>query len=826
MSKCIVFVIETVTKHPNTFKPHQPFMSELKMGQKIHSHGIELYINSQLISQGGNSTNVIAIDNRNYHHCTQDIYFTDKSVYYDTKTKSLQKISYGIIQQIHQIIALINMFSEYTHCIIVTFKDDTDYPYISNIMEISDVNIKKIINKIWILNIDKKNTDNYDVAYEKLIAKINDHGIRFAKLDIINYFGSVKISKENLFVSLDEKIKKIKCKNITLFCNWKYQSCFPYNVSQWSDFANFLITKNTFKLELPNDISLIFSGSVVKQNHDRYNNRYNSYSTTYKDNTIYRELSVQQIKLVQKNIDELIGFVKHDGILLDNRPLLKFIERIDIEKQKKMLLQTKKFKPFLKISLPNKNQFYDEDLRRYVRTCVKIASIEKYKKLYFDHISNKHVQNDAKNLILLSRNDIPRELESIARYKLNRSGMKKIKNYPNELKKLAKQVLYSGKTMTKLSDRLRNNYQRAIRMRDIYTLRSNRATENGFVMIQIKLKHNEYVKIQFVACKSCNTQVPPDQIIDDKCTYCLYNVTIEKNDLNEVFVSECIKCNNLFSRNKGALHHRNDKCYYCRNDIVSPKRSFYKPKTVFMKVHITKLKNVKKESIIDMITKKQNIDVQLYFNNKIILNNDTVIEEIKNIMSEQFHADCMLCYDEIPLKNLVEACGYCPNKICEQCKDKWYGQVKAGHKLTLRMCLCPLCQKIPKNNSYVFMKLRKWKEMDQHKEYAWCRICDIATELPKDECNADGAEVIFTKFTCENCVGMDSYRQCRCGALIQKIYGCNHITCPVKGCGVHMCYLCCAYFSTDESCYYHLWLVHGGYFGEADIVELQNMVHN
>ena len=102
------------------------------------------------------------------------------------------------------------MFSEYTHCIIVTFKDDTDYPYISNIMEISDVNIKKIINKIWILNIDKKNTDNYDVAYEKLIAKINDHGIRFAKLDIINYFGSVKISKENLFVSLDEKIKKIK----------------------------------------------------------------------------------------------------------------------------------------------------------------------------------------------------------------------------------------------------------------------------------------------------------------------------------------------------------------------------------------------------------------------------------------------------------------------------------------------------------------------------------------------------------------------------------------------------------------------------------------
>lgn len=49
----------------------------------------------------------------------------------------------------------------------------------------------------------------------------------------------------------------------------------------------------------------------------------------------------------------------------------------------------------------------------------------------------------------------------------------------------------------------------------------------------------------------------------------------------------------------------------------------------------------------------------------------------------------------------------------------------------------------------------------------------------------------------------------KCDAPTFKDGGCNHITCI---CGCHWCYKCCAGFTTADSCYKHLYNVHGGCF--------------
>ncbi|KIW72360.1 hypothetical protein PV04_00559 [Phialophora macrospora] len=45
----------------------------------------------------------------------------------------------------------------------------------------------------------------------------------------------------------------------------------------------------------------------------------------------------------------------------------------------------------------------------------------------------------------------------------------------------------------------------------------------------------------------------------------------------------------------------------------------------------------------------------------------------------------------------------------------------------------------------------------------------------------------------------------RCKALIQKTYGCNHITCT---CGIHICWFCLATFASDRECYDHMFQTH------------------
>ena len=54
-----------------------------------------------------------------------------------------------------------------------------------------------------------------------------------------------------------------------------------------------------------------------------------------------------------------------------------------------------------------------------------------------------------------------------------------------------------------------------------------------------------------------------------------------------------------------------------------------------------------------------------------------------------------------------------------------------------------------------------------------------------------------------------------CGVLTEKVDGCNHIACPVKGCGAHWCYFCGEDFTSGDI-YSHMDKAHGGYYGGGD----------
>ena len=69
---------------------------------------------------------------------------------------------------------------------------------------------------------------------------------------------------------------------------------------------------------------------------------------------------------------------------------------------------------------------------------------------------------------------------------------------------------------------------------------------------------------------------------------------------------------------------------------------------------------------------------------------------------------------------------------------------------------------------------------------------------------------------CEDCADVpvfDSEVRCRrcpsCGVMVEKMSGCDHITCR---CNAHWCFAC-GELSTEDDIYKHMSIKHGGYGG-------------
>lgn len=238
---------------------------------------------------------------------------------------------------------------------------------------------------------------------------------------------------------------------------------------------------------------------------------------------------------------------------------------------------------------------------------------------------------------------------------------------------------------------------------------------------------------------------------------------------------------------------------------------------------------------------------------------------------------CSLCFSDFPNNCLLPACRRrgCHQHICEQCSSDWYGQNSVGRIINPAALFCPFCRRPPAARTLaVYGKgvhavrdlMTALNERGQW-IYAWCRDCGKACRLMEREC-ARGAPDPVEQFTCETCrlsaleyarqaevearqAAAEAARQAAqlnaaerqrraaqaahelsvaarvraeleypvkrcpgCGVKSQKSLGCDHVTCPIKTCGVHWCWQCARIFH-QRDIYSHMSREHGGWNAEG-----------
>ncbi|KAF1964821.1 hypothetical protein BU23DRAFT_50519 [Bimuria novae-zelandiae CBS 107.79] len=238
---------------------------------------------------------------------------------------------------------------------------------------------------------------------------------------------------------------------------------------------------------------------------------------------------------------------------------------------------------------------------------------------------------------------------------------------------------------------------------------------------------------------------------------------------------------------------------------------------------------------------------------------------------------CSLCFSEFPNARLLPACRRrgCHQRICQNCLHGWYGQNHAGSIINPAALFCPFCRRPPATRTLaaygkgihaVGGLMAALNEKGQW-IHAWCGSCSKACRLMEREC-ARGAPEPVERFTCDDCkthaleqarIAEEEARRAAeraariaarhdaaeqrqrrleaerelsiaararaeleypvkkcpgCGVRSQKIYGCDHVRCPIKTCGVHWCWGCGKAF-TQRVIFEHMSDEHGGYNAEG-----------
>ncbi|KDR78368.1 hypothetical protein GALMADRAFT_95057 [Galerina marginata CBS 339.88] len=216
---------------------------------------------------------------------------------------------------------------------------------------------------------------------------------------------------------------------------------------------------------------------------------------------------------------------------------------------------------------------------------------------------------------------------------------------------------------------------------------------------------------------------------------------------------------------------------------------------------------------------------------------------------------CALCFDETTKNKLLPACGRkgCAQKADTNCLREWYSKSEPGKLLNVMQLACPFCRRRPDHRTLSrynpqAMALGGLKEAleDRQYYYAWCIECGFAKQAYERVCCNEGRLPPLRGFRCQECIQLSEARiveiqnaeeaeaqalgqqyvfrkelrkvkpiritKCpSCNTPVEKIDGCNHITCT---CGQHFCHVCGAgerWWSPDD-CYGHMSKAHGGIY--------------
>ena len=53
-------------------------------------------------------------------------------------------------------------------------------------------------------------------------------------------------------------------------------------------------------------------------------------------------------------------------------------------------------------------------------------------------------------------------------------------------------------------------------------------------------------------------------------------------------------------------------------------------------------------------------------------------ERLSKVLSRKMVGTCSLCFDDVPISKLRDACGHCSHRCCEECLKSWYIQNSPG----------------------------------------------------------------------------------------------------------------------------------------------------
>ncbi|KAJ7445183.1 hypothetical protein B0H11DRAFT_2087723 [Mycena galericulata] len=217
----------------------------------------------------------------------------------------------------------------------------------------------------------------------------------------------------------------------------------------------------------------------------------------------------------------------------------------------------------------------------------------------------------------------------------------------------------------------------------------------------------------------------------------------------------------------------------------------------------------------------------LILGGKTVRKTQDVIAEVEARVGrgEVILASCALCFEEMPRAKLGVACGRtgCTQLVDDACLHEWYGQNAPGNLLNMMQLMCPFCRRAPAVKTLARYNRRaavlggiQAAIDDRRWLYAWCMDCASAKRAFERTACTEERVAPITGFRCEECRGPRRRKgpvacpNADCGYMVEKVDGCNHITCI---CGTHFCYACGEEFYA-HTIYAHMKSEHGSFYDD------------
>ncbi|KFZ20335.1 hypothetical protein V501_00188 [Pseudogymnoascus sp. VKM F-4519 (FW-2642)] len=220
----------------------------------------------------------------------------------------------------------------------------------------------------------------------------------------------------------------------------------------------------------------------------------------------------------------------------------------------------------------------------------------------------------------------------------------------------------------------------------------------------------------------------------------------------------------------------------------------------------------------------------LTLHGKLIRNTSDIVAELRSwiIRRKTESGTCSLCFVSFKKCNLIASCGRtgCSQRVCKGCLAHWYGLNVAGGLINIAALSCAFCRRRPVAKTFAkhgfgihaVAGLENAVKEAGEWIYAWCEKCGVAKQYMQRVC-ANGAPEEVKNWKCGECVTAKEegrFKACPgCTTMVEKVDGCDHITCTVEGCETEWCFVCRGVFD-EETIYGHMEEEHGGYGDEVE----------